>query len=72
MNADELLAHLEKRIRDLDPLEGEIIFWLADDSEGIVIDFANEQVQLEAQTLRELLEALAGEPFPLPAENRKL
>lgn len=63
MTADELLDHLEQRIRALDPLEGEIMFWLAEDSGAIVVDFANEQVQLEAATLRELLEALTGERF---------
>lgn len=62
-NADELLDNLEQRIRALDPLEGEIIFWLAEDTGAIVVDFANEQVQLEAPTLRELLAALMHERF---------
>ena len=60
MTADELLDHLEQRIRALDE-DGEIEFW--HDGDAIVVDFANEQVQLEAATLRELLEALTHERF---------
>lgn len=69
MTADELLDHLEKRIRDLDPDLGEIILWPSEEG-SIVIDWGNEQVQLEAATLREVLEAVAGEPFPIPGPNR--
>ena len=63
MTADELLEHLESRIRALDE-DGEIVFWPSEDG-SIVVDFANEQVQLEAATLRELLEALSLEPTPI-------
>ncbi len=63
MTADELLDHLEQRIRALDPLLGEIIFWRSEEGDAIVVDFANEQVQLEAPTLRELLKALTHERF---------
>ncbi len=62
MTADELLDHLESRIRALDE-DGEIIFWPSEDG-SIVVDFANEQVQLEGATLRELLEALMHERIP--------
>ena len=63
VNADDLLDHLESRIRALDE-DGEIVFWPSEDG-SIVVDFANEQVQLEGATLRELLEALSLEPTPI-------
>ena len=59
----ELLDHLESRIRALYE-DGEITFWVSED-DSIVVDFANEQVQLEAPTLRELLQALSREPTPI-------
>ncbi len=63
MDADALLDHLEARIRALDE-DSELIFWPSEDG-SIVVDFANEQVQLEGATLRELLEALSREPTPI-------